>query len=123
MLRGLLIALPLVILLGGLLASADLIFSSKIEGLFKWIKIEDFGELVFRFIYVVILAYALCGAFIFIVSQTAEKKVKDNESPLVSPFLGKIEALIVLGAVNLLFLAFLVDPIPLFLWWQRQYQL
>jgi hypothetical protein len=107
-LRGLLIALPLVILLGGLLASADLIFSSKIEGLFKWIKIENFGEFVFRFIYVVILAYALCGAFIFIVSQKSEKKIKDNGSPLVSPFLGKIEALIVLGAVNLLFLAFLV---------------
>jgi hypothetical protein len=107
-LRGLLIALPLVIVLGGLLASADLIFSSKIEGLFKWIKIENFSEFVFRFIYVVILAYALCGTFIFIVSQASEKKIKDNGSPLVSPFLGKIEALIILGAVNLLFLAFLV---------------
>ena len=107
-LRGLLIALPLVILLGGLLASADLIFSSKIEGLFKWIRIENFGEFVFRTIYVTILAYALCGAFIFIISQTSEKKVKDNETPLVAPFLGKIEALIVLGAVNLLFLAFLL---------------
>jgi len=107
-LRGLLIALPLVILLGGLLANADLIFSSKIEGLFKWIRIENFGEFVFRTIYVVILAYALCGAFIFIISQTSEKMAKDNGTPLVAPFLGKIEALIVLGAVNLLFLAFLV---------------
>lgn len=107
-LRGLLIAFPLVILLGALLASADLVFSSKIESLFKWIKIENFGEFVFRFTYVAILTYALAGAFIFIITQTAEKKAKDNETPLVAPFLGKIEALIVLGAVNLLFLAFLV---------------
>lgn len=107
-LRGLLIALPLVILLGGLLASADLIFSSKIEGLFKWIKIENFGEFVFRFIYVVILAYALCGAYIFILTKTSERRANNAETPLVSPFLGKTEALIVLGAVNLLFLSFLL---------------
>jgi hypothetical protein len=107
-LRGLLIALPLVILFGGLLASADLIFSSKIEGLFKWIKIENFGEFVFRIIYVVILGYALSGTYIFILTKTSEKRANNTETPLVSPFLGKIEALIVLGAVNLLFLAFLV---------------
>jgi len=107
-LRGLLIALPLVIILGALLASADLIFSEKITGAFKWLKIENFGQFVFRFIYVMVLAYGLCGAFIYILSQTQPKQAKTEEKPFVAPFLGKTEALIVLACVNLLFAVFLV---------------
>jgi len=106
-LRGLLIALPLVIILGALLASADLIFSEKITGAFKWLKIENFGQFVFRFIYVIVLAYGLCGAFIYILSQTQPKQAKTEEKPFVAPFLGKTEALIVLACVNLLFAVFL----------------
>ena len=107
-LRGVLIAAPLLLLLGALLAAADPIFSNRITNIFAWFKIEDFGEYIFRTIYVLILAYALLGAYLHALTQSADKQVLDKDKPLFQPFLGKVEALIVLISVNLLFAAFVI---------------
>ena len=108
-LRGLLIALPLVLVLGALLASADLIFSQNISRLFKWISLENVGEVIFRTFYVIVLAYALSGAYIYVLSETMRNKDAEvSKPPLVKPFLGHVEAMIVLGSINLLFATFLV---------------
>lgn len=107
-LRGVLIAAPLLLLLGVLLAAADPIFSNRITNIFAWFKIEDFGEYIFRTIYVLILAYALLGAYLHALTQSADKQVLDKDKPLFQPFLGKVEALIVLISINLLFAAFVI---------------
>ena len=108
-LRGLLIALPLVLVLGALLASADLIFSQNVSQLFKWISFENAGEVFFRTFYVIVLAYALTGAYIHVLTETMPiKDGKASKLPLVKPFLGYVEALVVLVSINLLFATFLV---------------
>ncbi|MBW6466737.1 MAG: DUF4173 domain-containing protein [Brevefilum sp.] len=107
-LRGLLIAIPLLLVFGALLASADLIFKTGLTNLFSWFTVENFADLIFRAIYICILAYFLAGAYIHGLTRTAEKKVPNSDKPLLSPFLGHVEAFTVLGLVNLLFLGFII---------------
>jgi hypothetical protein len=57
-----LIALPLLLVLGALLASADSIFRHSLGNLFNWLKIENLYEFIFRTIYICIFAYFLAGA-------------------------------------------------------------
>jgi hypothetical protein len=107
-LRGVLIAIPLLLVFGALLASADLIFRTRLTNLFSWFTIENFAELIFRTIYICVLAYFLAGAYIHALTRTTEKKVLSPDKPFLSPFLGHVEAFTVLGLVNLLFLGFII---------------
>jgi hypothetical protein len=106
-LRGLIIAIPLLLVFGVLLASADLIFKTGLTNLFSWFTVENFADLIFRTIYICIMAYFLAGAYIHALTRTAEKKVLSPDKPFLSPFLGNLEAFTVLGLVNLLFLGFI----------------
>lgn len=105
---GTLIALPLLLLLGALLASADMIFKARLGDLFNWLKIENFGEFIFRAIYVLILAYILVGAYVHALARSADKKALRPDKPFFTPFLGHTEAFTVLTLVNVLFLGFII---------------
>jgi hypothetical protein len=105
---GILIAIPIVGALIGLLASADPIFSGKVDDFFKIFRIEKWGEYLFRGCYILILAYLVIGMILHAITATREKKLIGVEKPWLSPFLEWIQAIIVLGAVNLVFLAFVV---------------
>jgi hypothetical protein len=107
-LRGVLIAIPLLLALGALLASADPIFEERLAHLFDWLKFEDFGEFVVRVIYILLLAYILAGAYILALTHSAEKKAINPDQPFFPPFLGHAEAFTVLLLVNLLFASFLI---------------
>lgn len=107
-LRGVLIALPLLLAFGALLSSADLIFKDRLGNLFAWMKFENFSEFIGRSIYVLILAYLLAGAYIHALTRSAEEKTLSPDKELVKPFLGYTEAITVLTLVNLLFLGFLI---------------
>ena len=107
-LRGVLIAIPLLLVFGALLASADLIFRTQLTNLFSWFTVENFVDLIFRTIYICVLAYFLAGAYIHALTRTTEKKVLSPDKPFLSPFLGHVEAFTVLGLVNLLFLGFII---------------
>jgi hypothetical protein len=107
-LRGVLIAIPLLLLFGALLASADLIFRTRLTNLFSWFTIENFADLIFRTIYICILAYFLAGAYIHALTRSTDKKVLSPDKPFLLPFLGHVEAFTVLGLVNLLFLGFII---------------
>jgi len=72
-LRGILIALPLVALLGLLLASADAVFSSRFSALWDWIKIEKPEEFIFRLMFMLALTYALFGLVWHALTKTGEK--------------------------------------------------
>lgn len=64
LLRGLLIALPLVIFLTAMLASADLVFADQVEGLLDVFNIANLPEYLFRLFYIVVLAYVFAGFYL-----------------------------------------------------------
>lgn len=107
-LRGLLLAIPVVAVLTGLLSAADMVFAERIKDLLSFFNIEKLPEYIFRMVYILILAFLFTGIFLhaLLPSKTAERP--DPGQPAVKPFLGWTEAVIVLGAVVLLFGFFVV---------------
>jgi hypothetical protein len=104
-LRGLLLAIPFLVLLGALLASADTYFSSWLGGLLGFLDLDRAGEYVFRAVYIFILAFIVMAVLLyaFFCSQTSTKS-----KTLIPPFLGFAEVATVLVSVALLFVAFVV---------------
>jgi hypothetical protein len=107
-LRGLALALPIIILLAALLAAADPIFEDRLLGFLGGFSFENLGETLFRIFYILILAYILLGAVYFALVESKKITRTTLEEGDPKPFLGNIEATIVLVAVNLLFLVFVI---------------
>lgn len=104
-LRGIVIALPVIAVFASLLSSADPIFEKRFADFIELFNIENLPEYIFRLVYILVIAYALAGIYL----HAAQKSNEDvNEKTLVSPFLGFTEAAIVLGSVAALFLVFVV---------------
>jgi len=102
-LRGLVIALPVVAIFASLLSSADPIFAKRFEDLVDLFNIENLPEYIFRLVYILIFAYAIAGIYLHAAQKSDEKL---EEKTLIPPFLGFTEATIVLGGVVILFVAF-----------------
>jgi len=103
--RGVVIALPVIAIFASLLSSADPIFARRFEDFIELFNIDNLAEYIFRLVYILIFAYALAGTFLH-AAQKSDEKVE--EKTWVSPFLGFTEAAIVLGSVTVLFVAFVV---------------
>ncbi len=103
LLRGLVIALPIVMCFGSLLASADVVFDQKLDNFF-----EDIGENVRRLVLILTCAYFVVGLFLHSAARSADKKLIGEKKPLIEPFLGFTESAVVLGSVSLLFLLFVI---------------
>jgi len=103
--RGIVIALPVIAIFASLLSSADPIFAKRFEDFIELFKIENLPEYIFRLVYILIFAYALAGTFLH-AAQKSDEAVQAKT--WVSPFLGFTESTIVLGSVVLLFIAFVV---------------
>jgi hypothetical protein len=106
--RGILLAAPILIILTVLLTSADPIFKQRIQDLFTWFNPDNMGEYIFRFIYILMLAYLLLSAYYFGWVESKKIKKREPSKSMTCCFLGQIEAWIILGAVNLLFLSFVI---------------
>jgi len=104
--RGIIIALPVLAIFAALLASADAIFSQQLDVFIKLFKLENLPEYIFRFIYILIGAYLLAGVFLHAASQSRDEKLIGEDKPLISQLLGFTESAIVLGSVTALFAAF-----------------
>jgi hypothetical protein len=107
-LRGALIALPIVAVFAALLSSADLVFAARLDDFIQLFRLERLPEYIFRGFYILVFAYALAGAILHAGQKSGDEKLIGVEKPLVPPFLGFTETAIVLGAVNLLFGAFVI---------------
>ncbi len=70
LLRGLLLALPIVVLLAALLASADLVFADQLNELLKIFDLTRLPEYLFRLFYIVVLAYVFAGLYLQAVAPT-----------------------------------------------------
>ncbi|GAP15826.1 hypothetical protein LARV_03619 [Longilinea arvoryzae] len=107
-LRGLLLALPALIVLALLLSSADPIFQQRISALLDIFRPEKWVEYLLRAFYIVLIGYLLAGVYAHVLAKSQNEKLIGVDKPPVPPFLGWIEADIVLGAVDLLFLFFVI---------------
>jgi hypothetical protein len=104
--RGLLLALPIVLVLAALLASADPIFNQNFEAILKLFKIEKLGEYLFRTFYILILGYFLAGTYLHAYTSSNDDHLIGLDKPWLPPFLGWIESIIILLGIDLLFAFF-----------------
>lgn len=105
-LLGLLLALPLLLFLGLLLASADPVFERELRGLLEILRLENLLEYSVRLVYILILAYLLTGVLLYALLASRGERVSEGAGPMIPPFLGWVTAGTILVSVNLLFLAF-----------------
>lgn len=108
LLRGLVLALPIVAIFVMLLASADLVFGDLVEDIVKWINIDLVLEWAARSFIVIISGVFFLGALVIALEKAAVRKLIGKEKPLVSPFMGFTEAAVILVLVDLLFAVFVV---------------
>ncbi|MBC7876681.1 MAG: DUF4173 domain-containing protein [Anaerolineales bacterium] len=106
--RGIVIALPIIAIFASLLASADVIFGQRLEDFIDWFNIDNIPELIFRLVYIVVIGYGLAGVVLHASTESKDEKLANEDKPLVPPFLGYVESTIILGSVVALFAAFVV---------------
>ena len=105
-LRGTLIAIPILVVFSALFAAADPIFEQALADFFEWIKIENWAEFVWRGFYISILGLLFSGLLLHALSAKRNYTAKP-EQPLIQPFLGKIETFTILALIEALFAAFI----------------
>ena len=106
--RGVLIAIPIVVVFAALLSSADLVFARQVQDFVRLFRLENLPQYIFRGVYILIGAYALAGIFLHAAQKSRDEKLLGIDHPLLAPFLGFTEAAVVLGAVVLLFALFAI---------------
>lgn len=103
--RGLLIAIPVLFFFGALLASADLVFQQQLNSLFQTHSLVD---LLGRFLLICLFAFLFIGISLHSLERSQDEKAIEEGTPIVKPLLGVTEAFVVLGAVLFLFLSFVL---------------
>ncbi len=106
--RGVLIAIPILVIFAALLSSADLVFAQRVQDFVTLFRLENLPEYIFRCIYILVGAYALAGAILHAAHKSQDEKLVGVDKPLVPQFLGFTEAAVVLGAVVALFALFAI---------------
>jgi len=127
-LRGLLLAIPLLLILALLLGSADAVFGEFLSRFWDLFHIENLEDLIGQGTLVVMLGWVACGAIAYGVTRDSRLSVPatSNADPFAAETdapqmtaaqpsaptggwkLGLIESGIVLGSVDLLFAAFVL---------------
>ncbi|MCK7519733.1 MAG: hypothetical protein MZV64_19415 [Ignavibacteriales bacterium] len=62
--RGIVIALPVIAVFASLLSAADPIFEERFDEFVRLFNIENLPEYIFRLVYILIFAYALAGTYL-----------------------------------------------------------
>jgi hypothetical protein len=102
-LRGVLIALPVLVVFVALLATADLVFGDIVEDALAWIDLERVAEYIGRGLVVLVSGIFFLGALITALRHREPRELIGEQEPIVRPFIGFIETAIVLGSVVLVF--------------------
>lgn len=106
--RGIFLALPILVVFVALLTAADLIFADYVETALRWLNIDLIAEWVGRILVIMISTIFLLGALATGLRDPGKRRLIGQDRPLVSPFFGFIETVVILGAVNILFTTFVV---------------
>lgn len=121
--RGILIALPIVAIFAALLSSADVVFGQRLEAFIELFNLENLPEYIFRLVYILVGAYALAGVFLHAATQSKDEKLVGEEKAVIPAFLGFTESAIVLGSVVVLFVAFVFIQFQYFFGGQTNIQI
>jgi hypothetical protein len=103
-----LLALPILIIFGALLAAADPIFSSYLEDFLAVFRFENLPEYLLRGFMILVLAYLLSGVYAHALLDSQDQKLIGLEKPWLPRFLGFPEGVIILGSVEILFSLFVI---------------
>ncbi len=117
-LRGLMLAIPILFVFGALFSSSDLIFAQRLNDLLTNLNLQNLGEYIFRGSTILIITYFLVGIFSHAANRSQNEKLIGMDKPIVAPFLGFTEASIILGSVLLLFSAFVIIQFQYFFFGQ-----
>ncbi len=109
--RGILLALPLLAIFSLLFASADPIFSKMLRNPLDWIEAESVAEIMARVFVVGILSYLLGGLYMHSINHHG---ALDNFPEREARTKGSTEALVVLASIDLLFAAFVAVQLRYF---------
>lgn len=104
--RGLLLTLPVVIAFAILLASADLIFAEDLRQALSWLDIDRLFDVLGRLVVILITGVILLGALVAALGPSSDRKLNGVDKPIVPPFLGFTEAVVLQLGVILLFGSF-----------------
>lgn len=107
-LRGCLLALPIVIVFALLLGSADVVFGDILEEAYSIFYIENWQTLVSHLVLIGLLAWGVIFGLGMLLQTNPEPNSPEYPSLTESFRLGFIETTIVLGSLNLLFLFFVI---------------
>lgn len=110
-LRGVLIALPVVVLFGALLASADLIFADLIQRVLAQDILERLLRWGWRGVLILTVGFVALGGLAYAAGRPPEDESRVT-LPVVPRFLGFLESAIVINAVNVLFTLFVLIQLP-----------
>ena len=109
LMRGIVIAIPIVAIFAALLSSADAIFNHQFNEFLKlFFNLDNLPEYIFRLCYILFIAYALAGIFLHASLNSKDEKLIGEEKPLIAQFFGFTETAIIMGSVIILFAAFVV---------------
>ena len=106
--RGVLIAVPVLVFFTVLLATGDLIFQQGLKKFFTSFPHIRIPEAILRLMIILFVAYILVGIFLYAAIKSRDEALLDEDRPIVKRRLGFIEAAIVMGSVSLLFLIFVI---------------
>jgi hypothetical protein len=108
--RGLLLALPVLIIFTGLLASADMVFASYLAGIFRLDVLSNVKEIALHVMIITWIAWLLAGGIVYALGRRQAQASEDEpwEAALsrVPRVIGFVEATTMLVLVDLLFMSF-----------------
>jgi hypothetical protein len=105
-LRGLLLALPILVVLALLLTAADVIFADVLRRAFEWLDLEWLADFARRVVVVLVSTVFFLGALVAALRDPGDRRLVGQDKPILAPFLGFTESTVVLIAVDLLFALF-----------------
>ncbi|HSR46926.1 MAG TPA: DUF4173 domain-containing protein [Anaerolineales bacterium] len=107
-LRGLLLALPIVVVFLALLSAADLIFGDYVARALAWLNLEQLLDWSLRALVIVVSGLFLLGALTAALRDPGRRRLIGEDPPIVRPFLGFTETTLVLALVAVVFLLFVI---------------
>jgi len=107
-LRGGLLALPILMVLGTLLASADPVFAEQLNFIVDWFTLNHILTYSFRLFYILLFSFIFIGVLLQAILPTQRPEKPDPQRLYFRPFLGWIETAMIMGSINLMFFLFVI---------------
>ncbi len=109
--RGVLIAFPVVAFLALMLTAADPVFGNWLS---QVLNLDKLPEYLFRLFYVLLIGMFVLGVYLHAIYPNRNEERPDPQMAWMKPFLGWTETAIILAAVDVLFIAFVFIQVRYF---------